>query len=229
MKTIDLSLTSDLNWKINSNDKHLELELGLYNGSLSLLDPLRVNSLIEAFKNLPAVESYTLFRMTESLSKLIRAVDLEIFARWQNEHPEGDLELFARDLLVDLLRQLAVFLPEEARLFAVNVSSNQSFTHNLRLCHQAAWAPVELIGNPKKSGLGLCLPPLADERLSSYEILVKAMDFLQRPFKLLAEEEIHSHWGDLQEIAITPINSPSLFRILKGFEVTDGKIIKIFF
>lgn len=224
MHAIDLSLTAELKTDALPEGA-LTVDLGLYEGQLSLTDPLRFHATMRAIDHYKwrSNQPICLFTMKAPLSQLIRPVDLiERFPEWQKDHNEGDIELFARDMLVDFLQLLMPAFPEEAPLSVTLDSQFYDEAVFLRLSHPAKWAEL-YAGQPATTAM--LLPPAEEIRLSIYEeiaALAKAHNITY----FLTEEQFHHSWQGLDVVYVTRHLSSRGERALKGFEAALGKVVR---
>ncbi|MCX6994339.1 MAG: hypothetical protein NTY13_00630 [Chlamydiae bacterium] len=223
MPIIDLSLTSNLNKEIPKGP--LEVNLGLYEDDLALSDPMRFHALQRAIDQYqwPTKEEIILFRQKGPLKNLIRPKErIERFEEWQSDHPEGDEELFARDLLVHFLELLMPSFPEESKLSVILEPKGYDKATFLRLAHPTSW--VGLYNLKKEGSEVILLPPVDDQRLSSYEKVVA----LAEQFSLdsyVPEENLPLYWSEIDRIYVTYSVSNKAIRTLKGFEAAQGEVI----
>lgn len=222
MPVIDLSLTAALKTD-TLPEGLLTLDLGLYEGEISLADPLRYYATMRAIDHYKwrSHQPLCLFTMKAPLRQLIRPADLvDRFPEWQKDHPEGDSELFARDILVDFLQLLMPAFPEEAPL---SVSLDERFYDPavfLRLAHPAKWAEL-YAGAPATAAM--LLPPAEEMRLPIYEEL----DLLAKAHNItyfLAEEQFYQSWQGIDVVYVTRYLSSRGERALKGFKAALGRV-----
>lgn len=220
---IDLRLSADFHGALIQQEEG-ELELGLYEEALSLTDPLRFHAIQRAldFCQWPPKVRLTLFRMTAPLRALIRPADAARFEEWQKDHPEGDADLFARDMLVNFLELLMPSLPEEAELSVILDKKAYSPAIFLRLAHPGRWASLVTLSSHGPEAI--LLPPANDENLASYEQVARLAEELSCPH-FITEEELHNSWAGLDRLFVTKAISNQGLRALKGFEAAQGEVI----
>lgn len=221
---IDVSHTADLGNKTLPSGP-LELNLGLYEGDLALSDPLRFHALQRALDHYkwPSQGEIILFRMSAPLKNLIRPKErFERFEEWQNDHPEGDEELFARDLLVHFLELLMPSFPEECQLSVILDEQGYDKAAFLRLAHPGRWSG--LFQFQPTSNEAFLLPPADDERMSAYKEMADAAH--QANISLfIPEENLPSYWAGIDRIYVSQAVSSQGLRSLKGFEAAQGEIV----
>lgn len=154
-----------------------------------------------------------------------------LFEEFVSQFPErfdrGHLEqLFAANLLSDLLHRLASFLPEEVkaicRIDASLVSDKAKFLH-LICKRRFEHLHLEISGMDfKDSSTGISLP--LDERLDP-AAFVQLNALLEKGFRLIPEELLNENWDGLDRvIALRSYTSEWGMRMLHGFEAAGGEI-----
>ena len=223
MPIIDLSLTSDLNMELSEGP--LELNLGLDEGGLALSDPMRFHALQRALDHYkwPAQAEIILFRQKGPLRDLIHPKErIERLEEWQKDHPEGDEELFARDLLVHFLELLMPSFPEESQLSVILEPKGYERATFLRLAHPTHWSGLYSL--KKEGSAAILLPPADDENLLSYEkVVAVAEKFSLNSY--VPEENLPFFWSGIDQLYATDVISSKALRSLKGFEAAQGEVI----